>query len=136
MDDYPAVPKYVDELKAVEAGGSGELDEGESLVHFEKWRQWRRESRRPPVEDAPPETPWVGSKEGMYVTKVPTWLSTAYKANVLKANNWRDKPARFVKDNTEFELITGHMDLGINSLSGWEYSAMMFGRKGHHRAGN
>jgi hypothetical protein len=107
IDDYPAQPKYVDELKPVEAGGSGELDEGESLEHFEKWRQWRRESRRPPVEDAPPETPWVGSKEGMYVTKVPTWLSTAYKANVLKANNWRDKPARFVKDNTEFELITG-----------------------------
>ena len=107
IDDYPAQPKYVDEMKPVEAGGSGELDEGESLEHFEKWRQWRRESRRPPVEDAPPETPWVGSKEGMYVTKVPTWLSTAYKANVLKANKWRDKPARFVKDNTEFELITG-----------------------------
>ena len=36
------MPKYVDELKPVEAGGSGELDEGESLEHFEKWRQWQK----------------------------------------------------------------------------------------------
>ena len=111
VDDYPPQPKYVDEVRGPGGGdaatAAGELDEGESKEHFEKWRQFRKDSRRPPVEDAPPETPWVGGKAGMYVSNVPTWLSTAYKANVLKANKWRDKPARFIKDSSEFELIPG-----------------------------
>lgn len=108
VDDYPLISQYTEETEAaVRGGGNGELDEGESQEHFQKWRVWRKDSRRPPIEDAPPETSWVGSKKGMYVTKVPTWLSTAYQANVLKANKWRDKPARFVKDNTEFELVSG-----------------------------
>jgi hypothetical protein len=108
VDDYPPVAKYVDEVDGTDAAaGTGEVDEDEAKEHFEKWRQFRKDSRRPPVEDAPPETPWVGGKEGLYVTNVPTWLSSAYKANVLKANRWRDEPARFIKDTTEFELVPG-----------------------------
>ena len=110
IDDYPPLPKYLDEVErggGVAATAAGELDEDESKEHFDKWRQWRKDARRPPVEDAPPETPWVGSKEGMYVSNVPTWLTTAYKAHVLKANRWRDTPTKFIKDNSEFELIPG-----------------------------
>lgn len=108
IDDFPPVPKYVDEVDGTDAAaGAGELDEDEEQEHFEKWRQFRKDSRRPPVEEAPPETPWVGGKEGLYVTNVPTWLSSAYKANVLKANRWRDEPQRFIKDTTEFELVPG-----------------------------
>ena len=41
------------------------------------------------------------------MSNVPTWLTTAYKAHVLKANRWRDTPTKFIKDNSEFELIPG-----------------------------
>lgn len=43
----------------------------------------------------------------MYVQNIPVWLNTAYQKNVLKANKWRGKPTKFVKDNTEFEPIVG-----------------------------
>ena len=43
----------------------------------------------------------------MYVTNVPGWLSKAYKANVLKANAWRDVPSKYKKDTTEFEPFEG-----------------------------
>jgi len=107
IDDYPPVPKYIDELLPVEPGGSGELDEGEAEENFTAWKAFRKEARRPPVEEAPPETKWVGSKEGMYVKNIPTWLSTAYQKNVLKANAWRGKPTKFIKDFTEFEPVDG-----------------------------
>ena len=110
IDDYPPLPKYLDELDGAEPttqGGSGELDEGEAREHFEAWKIVRKEARRPPIEDAPPETPWVGSKEGMYVKNIPGWLNSAYQKNVLGANAWRGKPTKFVKDTSEFEPIPG-----------------------------
>ena len=110
IDDYPPLPKYLDELEKPEQkiqGGSGELDEGEAKEHFDSWMKVRKEARRPPVEDAPPETPWVGSKVGMYVKNVPGWLNTAYQKNVLGANAWRGKPQVFKKDTKEFEPVPG-----------------------------
>jgi hypothetical protein len=112
IDDYPPQPKYIDEVQGNEpaadrGGGSGELDEDASKEHFESWKKQRKDARRPPVEDAPPEAKWVGGKEGLYVKNVPTWLSSAYKQNVLKANQWRDKPQKYAKDTSEFEPIPG-----------------------------
>lgn len=107
IDDYPPLPKYVDELEPPSQGGSGEIDEDESKVHFEDWHKGRKDARRAPVEEVEPETPWVGGKAGMYVKKVPTWLNTAYQRNVLGANKWRGKPCRFEKDTSEFEPISG-----------------------------
>jgi len=109
VDDYPPLPKYLDEVegKAMLTGGSNEIDEEESLQHYDDWHKMRRDSRKAPVEYAAPETPWVGSKKGLYVKKIPTWLSTAYHNNVLKANNWRNKPRKYVKNVAEFELIDG-----------------------------
>ena len=110
VDDYPRQPKYIDELdplQEVGVGGSGELDEGESEEGYQKWKIERKESRRPPVTDAPPETPWIGAKAGMYIPKAPEWLNKAYKVNVLKANAWRDVPSKYKKDNAEFEPEEG-----------------------------
>ena len=110
IDEYPPQPKYLDEVQGDSSnmpGGSGAVDETVSNEHFIAWKKERKDSRRPPVEDAAPETPWVGSKEGMYVKKVPSWLNAAYKKNVLKANAWRDKPTKFVKDFQEFEPVEG-----------------------------
>lgn len=109
IDDYPPLPKYLDELedKAITlSGGSGDIDEVESKEHYETWKEARKDARKLPVEFAPPETPWVGGKAGLYI-KAPTWLANAYKQNVLKANAWRGKKAKFVKDVSEFELIDG-----------------------------
>ena len=110
IDDYPPLPKYLDELENSEPltqGGSGELDEDDAKKHFDAWSLVRKEARRPPVEDAPPETPWIGGKAGMYVKNVPSWLNSAYQKNVLGANAWRGKPLKFIKDNTEFEPVPG-----------------------------
>ena len=110
IDDYPPLPKYLDELENSEPltqGGSGELDEDDAKKHFDAWSIVRKEARRPPVEDAPPETPWIGGKAGMYVKNVPSWLNSAYQKNVLGANAWRDKPLKFIKDTTEFEPVPG-----------------------------
>jgi hypothetical protein len=99
--EFPRKPKYLDELEPkvqMIQGGSGELDEGESAEHYESWKKDRRDSRRAPILQAPPETPWVGGKEGMYVEKIPTWLSSAYKQYVLKANAWRMEKPKFIKD--------------------------------------
>jgi hypothetical protein len=57
--------------------------------------------------DVQPEVPWVGGRKGMYVQNIPGWLNTAYQKNVLKANKWRGKPTKFVKDTTEFEPVVG-----------------------------
>lgn len=110
VDEYPRQPKYLDELDAEDtmtAGGSGELDENESKEHFDSWKQSRKEARRPAIEDVAPETPWVGGKAGLFVENAPKWLATAYQKNVLKANAWRGRPSKYVKDNSEFEAITG-----------------------------
>ena len=108
VDDYPPKPKYVDEVDGSSTpGGSGDVDEEESTVHFAKWREERKDARKAPIMDVTPETPWVGGKVGMYVTSVPAWLSNAYQKNVLKANKWRGKPTKFVKDTSEFEPIVG-----------------------------
>ena len=108
VDDYPPLPKFVDDLKDTK-GGSAETDEDDAKAHFEKWKLMRKEARRPPIEEAAPEEPWVGSKVGMYVNKdkIPSWLSTAYYKNVQKANKWRDKKAIYHKDTSEFEPIMG-----------------------------
>jgi hypothetical protein len=105
IEDFPPQKKYVDEGPGI--GGVAGLDEAESQEHFVKWGIKRKEARRPEIIDAAPETPWVGSKKGMYVTKVPVWLSAAYTANVLKANNWRDMDKRFIKQAVEFERFEG-----------------------------
>jgi hypothetical protein len=63
------------------------------------------------VTDISPETPWVGGKEGMYVSKQPTWLNKAYTKMVLGANKWRGKPSKYVKDTSEFDPIDG--DVGF-----------------------
>ncbi len=111
IDEYAPKPKYIDEVDGsgdpTIAGGSGEIDEPAEQQNFNEWKQWRKDSRKPPVEEAAPETPWVGSKEGMYVNKFPNWLKTAYNRNVLNANQWRNKPLRFIKDYKEFEMIEG-----------------------------
>lgn len=110
IDDYPPLPKYLDEVEDPEQvikGGSGELDEDEALEHFQAWSAERKSANRKPIEHAPPETPWVGSKKGMYVTNIPSWLSNAYQKNVLASNNWRDKPTKFVKEYTDVEPIEG-----------------------------
>ena len=108
IDDYPPKPKFVDDLQEKTiSGGSGELDEIVELETYEKWKIQRKEARKPPVEEAPPETPWIGGKAGMYVKNIPTWLESAYKKNVLRANKWRDLKAKYVKDFTEFEPLEG-----------------------------
>lgn len=112
VDEFPPKPKYIDEIDGKDpliSGGSGELDEAESLVHYNEWRQSRKDARRAPIEYAAPEESWVGSKVGMYVKKVPSWLSTAYNKYVIKANSWKSKKPKHQKDTSEFELIDGPM---------------------------
>lgn len=110
VDDYPPRPKYVDEVEKPEEmiqGGASELDETSAKLEFDEWKDRLKESRRRPVTDVAPETPWVGSKKDMYVANIPNWLTKAYKANVLKANAWRDVPNKFAKDFSEFEPFEG-----------------------------
>ena len=110
VDDYPPRPKYVDEIEKPEEmiqGGSAELDETDAKVHYDEWKESLKDSRRRAVTDVAPETPWVGSKKDMYVSNIPNWLNKAYKANVLKANSWRDVPNKFKKDFSEFEPFEG-----------------------------
>ena len=109
IDDYPPVAKFIDDLPENKgpSEGSGDHDEAAASESFEAWKKMRKDARRPPVEDVAPETPWVGSKEGMYVKNIPTWLSTAYDKNVLGANKWRGKPQKYKKDTTEFEGVEG-----------------------------
>jgi hypothetical protein len=111
VDDYPPRPKYVDELPPgeVSVGGSGELDEEVAQEHFTRWMADRRDARKAPVLDARPEDEWVGAKEGMFVEAdtVPKWLTSAYNKNVLQANKWRGRPARYEKDTAEFEPVEG-----------------------------
>ena len=107
VDDYPPVAKYIDDLPENQGDGSGDQDEAVAAESFEAWKKMRKDARRPPVEDVAPETPWVGSKVGMYVKNVPTWLTTAYDKNVLGANKWRGKPQKYKKDTTEFEGVEG-----------------------------
>jgi len=92
---------------AEQQGGAGDVDESESAEHFANWREQRKDARKAPIMEVEPETPWVGGKKGMYVQNIPTWLTNAYQANVLKANKWRGKPTKFVKDTSEFEPIEG-----------------------------
>ena len=42
---------------------------------------------------------YVG-KAGMYVKNVPSWITNAYKKNVVKASKWRSMPAKFEKDTS------------------------------------
>lgn len=107
IDDYPVQPKYLDELEPKEPGGSGEVDEEAQQAQYEEWMVERINSRKAPVEDVAPETPWVGGKAGMYIEKVPKWLGEAYERNVLNANQWRGKPTVHQKDYSEFEDIAG-----------------------------
>lgn len=111
LDDYPPLPKYIDEvdgsggLAALSAGES--IDEEESGEHFRKWYAARRDARKAPVMEAESDEPWLGGKKDLFVKNPPKWITAAYKKNVLKANSWRDKPAKYEKDTSEFEPITG-----------------------------
>lgn len=112
IDDYPPLPKYLDEVNPAEnsdigSGGSGELDEDESQEHFQRWKNDRRDSRKAPILDANPEDKWVGSKVGMFAGNVPNWLNNAYNKNVLQASKWRGMPSKFKKDTAEFEPVKG-----------------------------
>lgn len=107
IDDFPPAPKFVDDLPENQVIANGEIDEVEAKQHFDGWMAVRREARKPPVTEAPPETPWVGGKAGMYVKNIPTWLSNAYNNKVLNANKWRNKTAKYAKDYTEFQPIEG-----------------------------
>jgi hypothetical protein len=112
IDDYPPQPKYLDEVQPKSdeqkmKGGDSDINDPESQAHYEKWRLERLDARRPPIEDAPPETPWVGGKAGLYVDKIPSWLKAAYNRNVLNANAWRGKQRKYKKDIKEFQLIDG-----------------------------
>lgn len=119
--EYPLQPKYIDEIiddgKSASFNNDDIVDEEEAIDHFAKWKEYRKESRRPPVEVAPPETAWVGSKKGMYVEKFPSWLSKSYKKNVLNANAWRGKPTKFIKDYQEFESVEGPLGFRDKSPS-------------------
>jgi hypothetical protein len=110
IDDYPYQNKYIDEDIEEEAsmGGAGAgVDDEQQAEDFQNWQAARKLSRAPPVTDVAPETPWVGSKKGMYIKKVPQWLDKAYQRNVLQANRWRDKESVYKKDYTEFEPVAG-----------------------------
>ena len=103
VDDYPPLPKYMDEVD----GSGGKTIDPEDVEHYNKWFQDRRDARKPPIEDAPSEAPWLGGKPGLFVKNPPKWLTAAYKKNILKEHSWRDLPAKFEKDYTEFEPIVG-----------------------------
>jgi len=115
IDDYPPLPRYLDEVNGVDSadglgiGGCGELDEDVAQQHYEDWKAERRDARKAPVLDALPEEKWVGSKAGMFIERedAPKWLNSAYEKNVLQANKWRGRPTKYVKDTTEFEKIEG-----------------------------
>lgn len=117
IEEFPPQPKYVDERDMLIFGqkwkpqgssnSAGDIDEEEAAKHFSDWREERRDARKAPIMDVQPEVPWVGGRKGMYVQNIPGWLNTAYQKNVLKANKWRGKPTKFVKDTTEFEPVVG-----------------------------
>jgi len=107
VDDYPPQPKFRSELEPTRPGGSGELNEDEQQRQYSAWMEERVNSRRAPVEHVEPDEPWVGSKAGMYIDKVPKWLGEAYEENVLNANQWRGKPTLHPKDYSEFEDVEG-----------------------------
>eukprot|EP01036_Dinobryon_divergens_P022431 gene22431-30684_t len=117
IEEFPPQPKYVDERDMLIFGqkwkpqgssnSAGDIDEDEAAKHFSDWRDERRDARKAPIMDVQPEVPWVGGRKGMYVQNIPGWLNTAYQKNVLKANKWRGKPTKFVKDTTEFEPVVG-----------------------------
>ena len=123
IEEFPPQPKYVDERDMLvfgekwnpkgsgsgngNQGGAGDIDEEEAAKHFLDWREERKDARKAPIMDVEPEVPWVGGRRGMYVQNIPVWLNNAYQKNVLKANKWRGKPTKFVKDTTEFEPVVG-----------------------------
>jgi len=107
VDDYPSLPKYVDEDKPVTTPGRGDIDEVESQSHFENWKLEKKDARKAPIVDVNSESPWVGAKAGLFVTKLPQWLSISYDRFVKKGSKWRSKPRKYKKDTSEFELIDG-----------------------------
>jgi hypothetical protein len=108
--EFPPKPKYIDEVEGVdplEKRSDNEHDEKESKLHYETWMADRADARRAPIESAPSDAPWLGSKPGFFSNKVPSWLSKAYVQNVRKANVWRMQKPKFKKDTSEFELVDG-----------------------------
>lgn len=98
IDDYPAKPKYIDEGENL----SGPHDEDKESEVFAKWLKERTEARKPPVEVAPDDAPWVGSKTGMYPKSIKTWIQNAYKKNVINRSKWSSQPQVYKKDYSEF----------------------------------
>lgn len=110
VEEFPPQQIYIDEVPGEQpqfSNASGDMDEGEWKDHYDNWRVARKDSRRAPIEDAPPETEWVGGKVGMYVSKVPTWIGSAYKKGVTNMNKWRGKKPIHKKDTSEFEPVEG-----------------------------
>lgn len=83
------------------------MDEGEWKDHYSAWKLERRDSRRAPITEVAPETPWVGGKVGAFVSKTPSWLGNAYKKSVESMNKWRGKKPKHKRDTSEFEPIEG-----------------------------
>lgn len=108
VDDFPPLPKYLDELPGAKPlYGPGDFDETISTHQYETWRDVRSAARKPPVEDVSSEVPWVGGKPGLFPLSIPNWIKSAYKTNVLKANSWRGKPSSYPKDFSEFQPVEG-----------------------------
>jgi hypothetical protein len=109
VNEFPPQQIYIDEVpgEPLPAAAAGDMDENEWVDHYQNWRNERKDSRRAPVTDVAPETPWVGGKVGMYVSKVPGWIGNAYKKSTQSMNKWRGKVPKHVKDTSEFEPIHG-----------------------------
>lgn len=108
VEEFPPQQVYIDEIpgQAV-TPATGDMDEGEWRDHYTAWKAERKDARRAPIMDVAPETPWVGGKAGMYVSKVPNWIGNAYKKSVQGMNKWRGQKPKHAKDTTEFEPIEG-----------------------------
>lgn len=115
IDDFPPKPKYLDEVDpdapqsgaAVAGSNESQLDETECAEHYSRWRQMRRDSRRPPIEKANSEEPWLGGKAGLFLRTIPSWLKNSYNRYVVKGHSWRGQKKRFEKSYAEFKPIEG-----------------------------
>jgi hypothetical protein len=129
IDEFPPQQIYIDEIPGqVVPPSAGDMDEGEWRDHYDSWKRERKDARRAPIVEAPPETPWVGGKAGMYVKKVPNWIGSAYKQSVLGMNKWRGKKPKHERDISEFQPIEGPLGfrdkspewLGLFGSGVWE----------------
>lgn len=119
IHDYPETPKYADQVqrhalkgeeseapvKNAAASGTGFLDEEESTELFDKWYKERKDTRKDPIDEAEPDSPWVGGKKGMYPANVPEWLDSAYKKSNVKASKWKGKKSKYEREKDMAEEV-------------------------------